>query len=159
LDLALAAIDEGHKLARVAEHYGIPRTTLRDHMNGKIAKRKKGPQGVLTKEEEEGLVTYMKEMVRWGHGLSPRELRLKVAEMTQQRETPFTNDIPGESWLRLFKNRHPEFTLRNSEALEVGRAKGLCPLNVASFYENLTYLYSEHNYGPDQIWNVDESGA
>jgi hypothetical protein len=36
-------------------------------------------------------VTYMKEMVRWKHGLSPTELKLKVAEMIQQRETPFIN--------------------------------------------------------------------
>jgi hypothetical protein len=80
-------------VARVAEHYGIPRTIFRDHVNGKIQekKKKKGPQGILTKKEEEGLVTYMKEMVRWKHGLSPTELKLKVAEMIQQRETPFIN--------------------------------------------------------------------
>jgi hypothetical protein len=101
----------------------------------------------------------MKEMVRWEHGLSPTELKLKVVEITQQRETPFTNGIPGTSWLKLFKRRHPEFTLRMFEGLEVGRARGLCPMNVASFYQNLEKLYNEHKYDPHQIWNVDESGA
>ena len=101
----------------------------------------------------------MKEMVRWRHGLSPTKLKLKVAEITQQRETPFINGIPGASWLKLFKKRHPKFILRMSKGLEVGRARGLCSMNVASFYHNLEKLYSEHNYGSHQIWNVDESGA
>jgi hypothetical protein len=93
----------------------------------------------------------MKEMVRWGHGLSPTKLKLKVAEITQQRETPFTNGIPGASWLKLFKRRHPEFILRIFEGLEVGRARGLCPMNVASFYQNLEKLYNEHNFDKIQL--------
>jgi transposase-like protein len=43
LNLALEAVDEGYNISRVAKHYGIPRTSLRDHVNGKIQKRKKGP--------------------------------------------------------------------------------------------------------------------
>jgi hypothetical protein len=43
----------------------------------------------------------MKEMVRWGHSLSPIELKFKVSEITQQREIPFTNGIPRASWLKI----------------------------------------------------------
>jgi hypothetical protein len=50
-------------------------------------------------------------------------------------------------------------TLRESQALETARAKGLCEENVRSFYENLHSLYSAHNYTPDRIWNCDESGV
>jgi hypothetical protein len=37
--------------------------------------------------------------------------------------------------------------------------RGLCPMDVASFYQNLEKIYIEYNYDSHQIWNVDESGA
>jgi hypothetical protein len=43
--------------------------------------------------------------------------------------------------------------------LEQGRAKGLCPKNVASLYDNLLDMYSRHNYLDTHIWNRDESRA
>jgi hypothetical protein len=36
---------------------------------------------------------------------------MKVAEVTKGRPTPFTKGIPGSSWLRLFKNRHPDLRI------------------------------------------------
>jgi hypothetical protein len=36
---------------------------------------------------------------------------MKVAEVTRGRPTPFTKGIPGSSWLRLFKNRHPDLRI------------------------------------------------
>ena len=62
-------------------------------------------------------------------------------------------------WLRWFKNRHPELTLRVSQALEASRAKGLCKENVQSFYDNLNHLYTLHKYPPKRVWNYDESGV
>lgn len=49
--------------------------------------------------------------------------------------TPFTNGIPSDGWMRWFKHRHPELTLRSAEALATSRAKGLCKENVQSFYK------------------------
>jgi len=30
---------------------------------------------------------------------------------------------------------------------------------MKSFYDNLGTIYGKYNYTPNQIWNVDESGA
>jgi hypothetical protein len=159
LKAALDALDDGHKMAEVSKHYKIPRTSLRDHANGKTKCRKYGAKGVLTKEEEKYLCQYLEEMVRWGHALTPTQLRVKVAQLTQTRPTPFTNGMPGISWLKWFRKRHPEFTLRQPQGLEMKRAKALCPENVASLYMNLSNLYDQNKYEPHQIWNIDESGA
>jgi hypothetical protein len=43
--------------------------------------------------------------------------------------------------------------------LDTGRTRNLCKDSVLSFYSNLEFLYSEHVYDANQIWNVDESGA
>jgi hypothetical protein len=83
-----------------------------------------------------------------------------VALATQTRETPWSAaGVPGKSWLRSFKLRHPELTSRKSQGLELGRARGLCPTSVASLYYNLNELYTSFHYPPSHIWNCDESGV
>ena len=61
--------------------------------------------------------------------------------------------------MKWFKNRHPQFVTRVAQGLEKGRAKGLCPTNVATLYENLETMYTTKGYVPDHIWNVDKFGA
>jgi hypothetical protein len=134
-------------------------TSLRDHIYGRSLGRKRGRQGVLTAAEEEELVEYILKMQDLGWPMTIGLLRLKVAEICQDRSNPFTHGIPGQGWLQWFRRRHPQLTLRASQGLEVNRAKNLCPQNVASLYGNLENLYAQHCYPPDHIWNCDESGA
>ena len=99
---AIKALDYNYKIYEVCEAFNIPRSTLRDHYNGRIKSRKMRPKCVLTKEEEEKVVAYVVEMVRLAHPLIPTDLKLKVAEICQTRYTPFKNEIPGRSWLYWF---------------------------------------------------------
>jgi hypothetical protein len=115
---------------------------------------------VLKEEEEQKLLKYLFKMQDLGHPLTSGQLRLKVALATQTRETPWsTVGIPGKSWLRSFKLRHPELTSRKSQGLELGRAHGLCPTSATSLYYNLNELYTSFYYPPNHIWNCDESGV
>ena len=159
MELAFEKLDDGYLMPEVSAFFNIPRSSLRDHYLGKTTSRKRGPQGVLTAEEEQALVGYLDKMIALGHPLNPSQLKLKVAEITQERVTPFKDGIPGESWLKWFKNRHPQFIARVAQGLEMGRAKALCPMNVATFYDNLETMYTTDGYAADHIWNVDESGA
>jgi hypothetical protein len=84
---------------------------------------------------------------------------MKVYEITKDRWYSFKNGIPSGGWMRWWKRRHSELSLRTSQALEVARASGLCKKNVASFYDNLENLMSTHDYPSGSIWNCDESNA
>ena len=159
LQAALRAVDNGSRILTASQKYGIPVSTLRNHLFGLTTSRKRGKPGVLTREEEEEVVSYIKTMASIGHPLTLRQLRLKVAEMTQVRLTPFPNGIPGLSWVKWFRRRHPDLSLLVAQGVETGRARGLCPENVYSFYENLVEAYQEQKYPASQIWNADESGA
>jgi hypothetical protein len=112
----------------------------------------------LSAREEAELVEYILKMQDLGWPMTTGLLRLKVAQICQDRPHPFTHGIPGQGWLRWFRRRHPELTLRSSQGLEVNRAKNLCPENVASLFGNLQILYAQHSYAPDHIWNCDETG-
>jgi hypothetical protein len=104
------------------------------------------------------VVKYIHSMARLGHPMNLTELRIKVAEATQLYQTPFTDGIPGRGWLRWFKHRHPKVSLRLSQELDAGRAKGLCPSNVATFYENWGNMLAK-GYEPSYVWNCDESSV
>ena len=94
-----------------------------------------------------------------GHPISLSQCQLKVAEIIQNHDTYFTKGIPGQGWVKWFKVRNPTLTLKVAQGLEQCRAKGLCPKNVASLYDNLLDMYTRHKYPDTHIWNYDESGA
>ena len=150
------AVEGDAPLKMAACLYGIPPNTLSDHLSGHSLSGKRGPPSVLSSQEEKLLEEYVIQMANLGHPLSMELLRLKVALLTQERPTPFTNGIPGSAWVRWFKKRHHILALRQSQGLDVAQAKGLCP---ETFYKNLEDLYAKYQYPPEHISNCDESGA
>ena len=156
---AMACVDGGMSMKKASDMYHIPYSTFREWCYGIRRTRKRGPAAVLSPSKEQQLVDYCIRMCELGLGLTPTALKLKVYDITKSRPTPFRNGIPGQGWMRWWKRRHPELTLRVAQALETARARGLCAANIKSFYDNLESLCTLHNYSPDQIWNCDESGA
>lgn len=146
-------------MQKAAAQNQIPYSSLRDWCYGRTRTRDRGAKTVLTAEEETQLVQYLVNMCDAGYGLSPSALKLKVYEITKSRWTPFRDGIPGSGWMRWFKHRHPELTVRASQALETARARTLCPENVGTLYENLNQLYDLEHYSPGRIWNCDETGV
>jgi hypothetical protein len=159
LAAALRAVEKGVAIETVASHYQIPRSTLRSHVTGLSRGRKRGKAPVLIVDEEQQLVDYIIQMQGLGFPLSLSQLKLKVALITQERATPFVHGIPGAGWLRWFRRHHPELALRLAQGLNTNRARGLCPANVNTLYNNLSEFYKRYKYPPSNIWNCDESGT
>ena len=55
----MVAIDANYKWQEVCIYYGIPKTSLRDHMSGRTTLRKMRSYPILNKEEEEELLKYL----------------------------------------------------------------------------------------------------
>jgi hypothetical protein len=159
LQAAFRAHERGCSVSATASLYDIPITSFRAHLAGIVLSRRRRAAAVLTEAEEQQLVQYIIAMQELGFPLTISQLKMKVAMMTQGRDTPFTNGILGPSWVRWFKRRHPELSVRLAQGLDAKRARGLCAENVKSFYDNLTYLYVVHEYSASHIWNCDESGV
>lgn len=57
---AMAAVENGTSIRRAAEIYNIPKSTLHDHVTGKIYfGARSGPNPYLTIEEEEELASFL----------------------------------------------------------------------------------------------------
>ena len=154
-----AVTNDGMKMRAASRAFGVPISSLQDHIYGKTRSKQRGKTATLKPEEEKKLVDYVFKMQELGHPLTPAELRLKVALATQSRKTPWSaTGVPGKGWLWRFRGRHPEFATRRSQGLEVARARALCPAIAESLYTNLEYLYTSYNYLASHIWNCDESG-
>ena len=96
---AMAVVEGGGKIRAVARNFDIQASTLADHVNGRVLQRKKGPPTVLTQSEEKALEEYILKMQEYAYPLSMDQLRLKVAEMVQERVTPFRDGILGNGWI------------------------------------------------------------
>jgi hypothetical protein len=114
LRAAMAAVERGCPVQTTALDYDVPRSTLRSHVMGLTISRKCGRKPMLSPAEEDKLINYIHGMARYGHLLNLTELKIKVVEATQMRDTPFTDGIPRPGWLRWFHKSHPDISLRMS---------------------------------------------
>lgn len=57
-----------------------------------------------------------------------------------------------------FLDRHKEVSLRNPENTYLARAKGFNRVVVQSFYDLLEEVYNIHQFSPNDVYNVDETG-
>ena len=99
------------------------------------------------------------DMADLGLPLTPTQLKIKVGEITQQKNIPFKNRIIGGRWMMWLRQKHLDLTLRTPQELDQKRARALNPNTISKFYENLEDLYIRFGYGPTEIWNLDESRA
>ena len=99
LDIAVQRIkEEGLSYRKAAAQYGIPRSTLYDHVTGKAVSSKRGPPTVLTTAEEQMLVDWALHMADIGYGHTREQLCATVKEILDKdgRENPFTDNYPGK---------------------------------------------------------------
>lgn len=87
--------------------------------------RRSNKHGVVTLQEEDQLVKWILKMANMGHSISLGQCRLKVVELTQEKEIPCTNGVHGDSWVKQFKKRYHDLSLRTTQGLEQAKAKGL----------------------------------
>ena len=155
-----AVTDQGVKLKTTLRIFGVPATSLYDHLYDKTLTRQRGNAPVLKADEEQKLVDYIFKIQDLRHPLTVAELRFKVSLATQTRASPWSaTGLPGKGWLRRFKVRHPKIATRKSQGLDISRARALCPIIAETLYTNLEEFYNAYHYPPSHIWNCDKSGV
>ena len=86
---AMKAVKEGEfGVNRAVLEYGVPKTTLKDRLNGRVIHdTNMGPTPYLTYEEEKELVKFILNCSRMGYGKTRGEL-LRIVGETMKREAP-----------------------------------------------------------------------
>jgi len=153
---ALKAVKTGQLSARdAAKKFGVPRSTLGDHLTSRH-KVTIGRPTVLSAEEEDIIVERLLLMASWNFPLTAKDLCHLIKSYLDGlgRTTRFIENLPGPDFVYDFFARHEQLTTRKASLLKRAKA-ALSVTIVEEFFE----LYSKvaEDVPPCNIWNMDET--
>ena len=156
---AVEAVKEGKlTVRRSALEFDIPRSTLHDHVSGRVVVGGQcGPEKYLSDEEEDELEAFLVGCASIGFAKS----RSQVIEIVQQVMSCKGRHIPvTHGWWESFRQRHPNLSLRTASPLSYVRMVGSNPEIIFSYFNLLeqTLVDNELEKKPSQIFNLDETG-
>ncbi|XP_052079009.1 uncharacterized protein LOC127717266 [Mytilus californianus] len=164
LDKAVGAVNSNKmSISKAAKEYGVPRTTISDHVNGKYDNHLNGPSKMLTDEEETSLINYVKYMSERGFPLTRRMLKAFVLSIVEKsgRKTLFNMDKgPSNKWINKLLNRHRELSEKLPEQQDKARRRMSNVTVVDQYFKLLSDTVDSLGLTnkPNQIFNCDESG-
>lgn len=163
LESAITDVQNGLSKKAAAKKYGVPRATIQFRLSTKFVKSSCGPSTVLTTEEESLLEDWITKCARKGFPRRKDDILQSVKEFidTSGKITPFTDNVPGKSWYKGFLSRHPNISLRESEAVTRASAS-LSEKDIRKWFEDITnYLRDENAIeilkDPTRVYNGDET--
>lgn len=119
---------------------------------------------MFTESQEMALSKYLTRCADVYFGLSKKEVRKLAFELSTvyNLKTPSSweeNELAGDDWFLAFMARHPELSVRATQATSLSRATSFKRTNVEAFYDNLEKVMDRHHFEPQDIYNVDETGV
>jgi hypothetical protein len=145
-----------------ARQYGVPHSTLRDRVKGRIDPEtlKPGPAPLLSQEEELNFVDHIKAMASLGYGYTITEVIAMASNyaVCLGKRTP---DKPlSTKWFNGFKDRWPDLRVVRPRALSNYRAESTSQTVVDEYFMNLKAVIEDNDLidKPECIYNIDEKG-
>lgn len=135
---AIADIEKGMSIRRASEKYNIPRSTLHDHVSGKIAfGARPGRQPYLTLEEEQEFVSFLVECAKIGYSHTRKQAITLMQEIINKKGIETTL---SEGWWERFKSSHPSITLRVAAPLSYTRAMASDKESLDRYFDLLEHI-------------------
>lgn len=160
LDNALLEVVEGRMTLREASRsFKVPYGTLNNRYNGRHGSKPGGRQ-IFTSEEERAFVNNIMKCSDWGFPLTERDLKLYIKSYLDARgvvEQKFTNNIPGDDWVKLFLKRHNTI-LGERWAANIKKSRAaVTKTTIEEYFNNLQATVE--GVDPSCIFNYDESNV
>ena len=158
LQKAVQSVHDGLPIRRVAEEYGIPKSTLYDYASGKVGlNAKSGRHKHLDTIEEQDLESFLINCAFLGCAHTKKDTLAIVQQAMKQKGLDVTL---SSGWWKSFLGRHPALMLRIGEGISRSRALGANPTAVSQYFDLLSQTLSDEELTtkPCQIFNLDETG-
>ena len=122
---------------QAARAHGVPPTTLKDRLAGRVKHgTRPGPPPYLTAEEENELALFLVKSSEIGYGKTKREI-ISIVQRTLRKKRKVLDHFNGEGWWIRFMERHPRLSLRSSDPLSRVRANAVTEENMAAYFSLL----------------------
>ena len=162
MEAALFAVQSGDtSINKAARDHGIPPTTLKDRLSGRVVDgTKPGPLPYLNNEEEAELEAYLVQSSKVGYGRTRRQVKATVENVAVDKGVLRRSHI-SDGWWRRFLQRHPKLSLRYGDATGHVRMNAMTRENLTHYFDLLKSCIEENGLSnhPERIYNMDESGV
>ena len=158
LEKAIIAVEKGTSIRRAAEMHSIPRSTLHDHISGRVEQfRKPGPNPYLSAKEEEELAAFLVKCAKMGYPHTRQQVLSIVQRILDSKRIDV---VVTHGWWERFRRRHSYITLRTAVPLSYVRAMAQDREAIDNYYDLLedTLIQNELFDNPTQLFNCDETG-
>ena len=118
---------------------------------------------IFSPAQEADLVQYVRKAAQLHYGLTQFNIRKLAFQYAKANNLPMPQNweiykIAGENWLRKFRERHQELSLRKPEATSLARSTAFNRNTVSEFFNNYDSVRNKYKFHRHQIWNADETG-
>ena len=107
---AIEAVCSGESgINHAAVDHGIPLTTLKNRISGKVKKDYTGPERYLNEGEEKELATFLKGCASIGYGKTRRDV-ITIAETCAKHKGCLRKEKISQGWWRKFVNKQGDLS-------------------------------------------------
>ena len=159
MNLAIKSIKSGESSLRsAAREFDVPRQTLHRYVQEtKPIKKQIGSFATAFSEDEENeLVSHILKLEVTCYGITIREMRSLAFQMAVLNGKPhpfnLNSQLAGKDWLKSFRKRHPELSVRTPEATSAARVQAFNKHNVDLFYNVLEEVTATGKFTPSRIF-------
>lgn len=150
-------------IRKAAREHNISYSSLQRRTSELVdVEKKRGPETIFNKSEEETMAKYLSEMAQRGMGLRPTEFLDFVENIMKndKRRKTFKDGRPSWDWYYAFMKRNKHIVQKRKETpLEISRAK-VTTEEVDGWFHNYRMFMSDNHLmdKPERVYNADETG-
>lgn len=169
---AILLVRNGETIRKAAKECKLPYPTLRRY----VRKYEKDENtnlvpnyevnSIFTSSQEKELKEYIIDCSNKFYGLTAKDTRrlaYQMAIMNDIKVPPSWEErkMAGKEWLRSFRKRHPDISLKKPEPCSLARASAFNKMNVQTFFKNLKdAMQRSPNFGNGtRVYNLDETST
>ncbi len=153
----LAAMDAvrqgGMGINKAASLHGVPKTTLKDRLSGRVAHGTvSGPARYLQADKERALADHLLEAATVGYGKTRRQVKGIVENVAREKNLPRRSRV-SDGWWRRFLERQPQLFLRKGDPTAHDRMNAVSKKVIDDYYDLLEEILQKHDLTnkPDHI--------
>ena len=157
---AMEAVQKGTSINKAAKLHGVPCTTLKDRLSGRVTHGvKPGPKPYLDPKEEHALADHLVKSANVGYAKTRKEVKAIVGNVVREKLI-IRSRVVTDGWWRRFKARQPQLALRRGDATAQVRMESTNRVAIEEYFNLLESTLQQYNLAdsPAQIYNMDETG-
>ena len=155
-----SVIKDGLSGNHAADLHGVPQSTLKDRLSGRVTHRvNPGPKLYLSRDEEKELSSHLLLAPSIGFGKTRRDVRCLVESYLKGKGI-LKGSALSNGWWQRFLQRNKTLSLRLGDSTACVRMNTMTSDNMKTYFDLLRKMYDENKFDkfPETIYNMDETG-